>query len=135
MRSKRDTTQIQQFEHDEAANAKRVKITDTELSIELNHADGDSVTTHPAKLIVSVTGVEVTDNGTEIIPPMDCSSLRQIKVDIDGTGDVEVWVSPTDSGPFFYSIGNASTITDICARRIKIKSVDAIGDVHFVGRS
>lgn len=132
-RTKRDTNQIQQFEHDEASNAKRVKMVGTEMSIELDHADGDSVTSHPAKLSASALGVDASDNDKEIIPPLDCSSLRQISVRVDGSGSVQVMVSPTDSGDFFYELGMGEH--EICARRIKVISVDAIGDVHLCGRS
>jgi len=132
---KKDTTHILRDEHDPVSKAKRVKITDTEMNMELNHLDGDSVTSHPAKLTASAIGVEVADAGQEVIPALDCSSLKQVRVDVDGSGGVEVYVSPNDSGSFFIKVGTESMIIDVCARRIKIVSVDAIGDVHLVGRS
>jgi hypothetical protein len=42
-RSKLDPTQIMQYEFDERSRAKKVKIIDTEMGIELDADDGDSV--------------------------------------------------------------------------------------------
>lgn len=134
--SRRDAAQIAKFEHDEASNSKRVKITDTQINVELDHTDGDSITSHPAKLIASALGVvSPADDGSEIIPALDCSSLREVRVDINGAGTVDIQVSPEDSGSYFYSIGGAGSIIPICARRIKVISTNANGDVHLVGRS
>lgn len=132
-RTKRDTNQIHQFEHDEASNAKRVKMVGTEMSIELDHADGDSVTAHPAKLSASVLGVELSDNDTVIIPPLDCSSIRCIEVHVVGTGDVKVQKSPVDSGDVWIDVPDQ--LDNLCARRIRVISVNIEGDVHLVGRS
>jgi hypothetical protein len=135
-RSKLNPAQIAQFTYDEVAEAQKVKIQDTSFAIELDHTDGDSVTTHPAKLTVSVLSVSSpADDGTEIIPALDCSSLSQVRVDINGTGTVQILASPTDSGSYFYSVGGAGTIHNICARRLKVISTNANGDVHLVGRS
>lgn len=135
MRSKLDPSHITQMTYDQAANANRVKIADAEMSIELSHQDGDSVASHPAKLVASVLGCEAADNGTDVIPAIDCSSLREIRADVDGAGTIKIFVSPVDSGSFFYEVGGAGVMIKICARRIKIQSVDAIGDIHLVGRS
>lgn len=135
-RSKLDPSQIVQYTYDEASEAQRVKITDAEMSIELSHTDGDSVIAHPAKLTASALGVVApTDNGTDIIPALDCSSLSQIRVDINGTGAIVIMASPNDSGSYFYTVGAAGTIHNICARRVKVVSTNANGDVHLVGRS
>lgn len=135
-RSKLDATQIAQYTYDPVAEAQKVKIQDTELSIELSHSDGDSITAHPAKLIASALGVvSPADDGEDIIPAIDCSSLSQVRVDIDGTGAINIMVSPVDSGSYFYSVGGAGTTHNICARRIKVVSTNANGDVHLVGRS
>jgi len=134
-RSKRDNSQIAQFEHDEASNAKRVKIADTEISMELDHLDGDSVTSHPAKLTASVLGVSIVDNGTEIIPPLDCSSMRLLAVRIDGSGTITVQVSLSDSGDHWVDFSGETPGSVIVARRVRVKSIDCVGDVHLVGRS
>lgn len=133
-RTKRDTNQIQQFEHDEPTNAKRVKMVETEMSIELDHADGDSVTSHPAKLTASVLGVGAEDDGQTIIPPLDCSSIRVMSIHPVGTGFIKIFLSPVDSGDVFYEV-SISDLDNVCARRIRVDSVDFEGDVHLVGRS
>lgn len=134
--SRLDADQITKIEHDEATGTKKVSIANTSVSIDLDHTDGDSVTSHPAKLIASALGVvSPTDDGTEIIPALDCSSLREIHVSINGTGTVDVEVSPNDSGTYFYSLGGAGTIHTVCARRVRVRSINANGDVHLVGRS
>lgn len=133
-RSKLDPTQISQLEHDEASKAKRVRMVNTEINMELNHADGDSVTSHPAKLAVSVTGVDSSDAGKEIIPPMDCSSLSAVAVHVQGAGSVVVEISPVDNGSFFVE-ASAEDLKNLVARRIRVKSVNAQGSVHLVGRS
>lgn len=134
MTTKRDVNQIIKLEHDEANNAKRVKMVDTEISIELDHTDGDSVTCHPAKLTASVLGVDTDDNGQEIIPALDCSSIRKLNIKIDGSGTVRVLLSPADTGNYFYEASQAD-LDNLCARRVKVESVNAVGDVHLVGRS
>ena len=133
-RSKLDPNQITQAEHDEQSNARRVKLVSTEFNVNLDHADGDSVTTHPAKLVVKVEGVEASDAGKEIIPAMYCSSLRKLDVRVNGSGSVEVLLSPEDKGDFFYK-ASKSDLDNLCARRVKVVSINAEGDVHLVGRS
>lgn len=131
-RVKKDPTHITQIEHDEASGAKRVRLVDTEIAMELDHTDGDSVTSHPAKLVISVTGLSAEDNGDEIVPAIDCSSIREIEVHIEGSGSVSVLVSPVDQGSYFIPHTGSGKVV---ARRIKIVSVDAVGSVHVVGRS
>lgn len=132
-RTKRDQNQIVQFEHDEASNAKRVKMVGTEMSIELDHTDGDSVTAHPAKLSASSIGVEAADAGQEIIPPLDCSSIRHLRVDVEGAGNVRVEVSSADQGDHWREV--SSEEKDLCARRVRVICVDAVGNVHLVGKA
>ena len=133
MKNKKDPIHITRDEHNPVSKAKRVEIVATEMNIELNHNDGDSVTSHPAKLTASALGVDSNDDGSVIIPALDCSSIRSLDVSINGTGAIEVMISPVDSGDFFYPTTNSNP--NLVARRIMIKSVDVIGDVHIVGRS
>jgi len=135
VRSKADPNHISQLTFDEESNSTRVKLVDTQINMELDANDGDSVTSHPVKLTASALGCSSDDNGIDIIPPLDCSSLKEVRVSINGGGYINVMVSPNDSGDFFYLVGGHDETLQICARRIKVKSVDAIGDVHLVGRS
>ena len=135
MKQKLDPVQMSRNVYDEDAKANRVKLTDTSIAMELDHKDGDSVTSHPAKLSASAISVVEADHDGDIIPPLDCSSIREVRVTIDGEGAVDVMVSPTDSGPFFYKVAIEDQTVQICARRIKVVSRHAVGDVHLVGRS
>lgn len=133
-RSKFDPNQIAQMTFDEPSSSSRVKIVDSEMSMELNHEDGDSVNSHPVKLMASAMGCE-GEQGQDVIPFLDCSSLREVRVDIDGTGSIILFASPLDSGDFFYEVGGQDQTHKICARRIKVVSLGVNGDVHLVGRS
>lgn len=131
-----DQTHIFRHVYDEDTESLKVKIQDTELSMELSAADGDNVTAHPAKLLASAIGVtSPAADGTVIIAAVDCSSISSVHVSINGTGAVVVEVSPADSGSYFYSIGGAGAIIPVCARRIRVTSTNAAGDVYLVGRS
>lgn len=136
MRSKLDPTQISQLTFDEASEAMKVKLQDLEMNIELDHEDGDSVTAHPHKVQVTVTGFD-SDNDT-MIDSFDCSSLNKIRVDVEGTGAFKVLASPCDEGDFFYEVTNhteVGQIVEICARRLKVVSVTFNGDLHLVGKA
>jgi hypothetical protein len=131
-----DPVHIIRSVYDEAAEAYKVKIQDTELAMELSATDGDSVTAHPVKLLASAIGVaSPAADGTIIIAAVDCSSISAVHVSVNGTGTVVVEVSPADSGSYFYSIGGAGAIIPVCARRIRVTSTNAAGDVYLVGRS
>lgn len=134
-RSKLDQTHIAQMTFDEDSRSMKVKITDTEMSMELNADDGDSVLSKPVKLVASAMECKAEDNGKDVIPALDCSNLREIHVSIEGLGSVDVLVSPQDSGDFFYTVGHSDAILKICARRIKVKAYNVAGNVHLVGRS
>jgi hypothetical protein len=133
---KLDQAQIVRKTYDSVNESVKVSLQNTEIAIELSAVDGDSVTSVPSKLVASVTGVvSPTDDGATIIPAIDCSSLSSVRVDINGTGAVSIMVSPSDTGSYFYSVGGAGSIISICARRIKVVSTNANGDVYLVGKS
>lgn len=90
---------------------------------------------NPESLQLSVIGCDQDDAYKFIIPPIDCSKVREVRIDVVGMGDAEIWASPTDEGDIFYRVGGSSIIHRICARRITIKSLSAVGDIHLVGRS
>lgn len=136
MRSKLDPSQIQQMVYDEDSEAMKVKLQELEMSIELDHTDGDSVTAHPHKAQASVLGFN--SDGDTMVDTFDCSSLSKVRVDIDGTGTFKILASPCDEGDFFYQIGSelsAGSIIEICARRLKVISIDFQGDLHLVGKA
>lgn len=133
-RSKFDPNQIAQMTFDEPSKSNKVKLVDTQISMELDHKS-DSVTCHPAKLMASAIGCDLEDAGTDVIPALDCSSLKEVRVDVEGSGSCVILASPVDSGDFFYEVGGPGQLHKICARRIKVLSQNVVGDVHLVGRS
>lgn len=135
VRTKRDANQITRYEHDEKSNAKRVIFANTEISIELDHADGDSVTAHPAKLSVTAEGVDAEDDGKIIIPAIDCSSIKTINIAVNGSGTLAIEISLSDTHDHWITLGNSTGQYDLCARRIRVKSTNVLGDVHLAGRS
>lgn len=135
-KSKADPSHITQMTFDEEAWAVRTRLVDTEINMELSADDGDSVLSHPCKLMASAMECHPDDASDVIIPPMDCSNLRELHVAIEGTGTVDVLVSPLDSGNFFYKLGEENVILKVCARRVMVKRVvPVLGNVHLVGRS
>lgn len=135
MRSKLDPTHITQLTFDENAEAVKVKIEATEMNMELNHEDGDSVTAHPHKLSASAIGCDEADDSQVIIPPQDCSSLKEIRLYVEGTGEARIMISPADSGECWIDAGRDGETHQILARRVKVVSTDVRGNVHLVGRS
>jgi len=147
--NKLDYTQVIKNVYDASTRSLKTILQNTEVSIELDHTDGDSVTAHPSKLVVAITGVTEADNDTVIVPALDVSSLRDIQVYVTrntgAAGDVQVEISPEDSGSVFFLADTISaatgvdTINPICARRLQVK-VTGLGassdvDIYIVGRS
>ena len=89
---KLNVLQMCRLAFDTTSKAIKVKLTDTEINLALNNKE-DSIESHPAKLVVKVSGLEKTD--TLAIPPMDCSSLREVKVYVEGTGTATTLVIVT----------------------------------------
>lgn len=146
MNTKRDIPQIAKFEHVEASNAKRVIIVDTNMSLKLDHKE-DSITTHSNKLVVSSIGITVEDSS--IIPEMDCSSLKRVKLFVDVkkgslNATITLEISPIDFGDVWfpcseiYCDNTESLIADICARRLRVTKDSDNGsaefDLHLVGQ-
>lgn len=134
-RSKSDPVHIIQAAYDEASQSIKTKLIPTEISLGISHTDGDTITSHPATLVVCAQGCSVSDNSKQVIPPQDCSSLKNLRVDVDGSGTVTVHVSPSDNGDCFYQVDCVGKVAEICGRRVKVMSVNVVGDVHLVGRS
>lgn len=147
MNYRKDITQIHRDEHDAVSGARKVRLIDTELALELDHLDGDSVTSHPDKLVVSSMGVSPED--IEIIPAISCSSLKKVQLYaeiVSGLKDCKlvIQVSPVDSGDVWFDIssltGNTKcgSIVDICARRLRVLQTESNAtseiNVHLVGQ-
>lgn len=147
MHVKKDAVQIARSEHDAEANARRCKLVDAEFAIELDHNDGDSVTVHPDKLVVSSVGV--TSGDVEVIPALPCSSLKRVQLYVNVISGVKdctlvVQVSPVDNDNVWFDVFSltgstkCSSIIDICARRIRVVQSQANGNaelnVHLVGQ-
>ncbi len=60
-RSRLNEVQIAQFEHDEASESKKVKITNGDISIELSAADGDSVILKSDSVLTLITDGQQID--------------------------------------------------------------------------
>lgn len=125
MASKLDQRQIVQREHDENHNAKRVKMVETELSMELNAADGDSV-------LVFKHQVETQ----ELDSPINCSGLSVATLYVK-SGSAHIEVSPKESGDEFYPINNVASMAqhEINAKRVKIIADSPGTEAHLIVRS
>ena len=58
MSVKLDPAQIWRKVYDHVSESLKVKLNATEINMELDHTDGDSVTAHPAKLSASALGAD-----------------------------------------------------------------------------
>ena len=124
---KKDLVRITRDEHDSKYNARRCRIVNTEFDLKINHKD-DSITVHSDKLTVSALGV--TPEDIEVIPALECSSIKNIKLYIEivsglNDGILTVQGSPVDQGDVWFDIcsinsGNQSDIKKICASRLRV---------------
>lgn len=145
---KLDPNQIWRRVYDHVSQALKVKLKNTQINMELNHKDGDSVTAHPAKHLVSAIGV--TDEDVVIIPPQDISSLSVCQIFLkvqEGSeqGAIEVQISPVDSGDVWFHLADMEVksgktgVLPFLARRMRIIKKRNLGDcefdIHFVGRA
>lgn len=139
-RTKRDPGQIEQYEHDELANSKRVKLVDTEMSMELSADDGDSV--------------QIQGRLDELSPvdssPIDISMAKEIKVYVKSLSagqkpSLSVKISPKDSGNDFIEIATItpselssgmvmSASLTVLAKRVKIDGIDLTLEVTILAR-
>ena len=147
---KLDSVQMQRQCFDSVAKANRVKLTDTEMSMELSHEDGDSITSHPATLVANALGVSNED--AEVLPPLNISSMKRYNVYVFHKNDIrqgklDIMVSPMNEGDVWFrhltismnsQMENYQTgIQEILGRRIKILSEDlgeSLLDIHFLAQ-
>jgi hypothetical protein len=106
MRSKLDPVHIQQYVFDEETESYKVKLIPTEMSIELDAADGDNIRVIP-------NGSKLNENDQI----MSCVGMKTVCL----YGEGIVSISPEDEGDEFYTLIITSLQPkEICARRIKI---------------
>ena len=128
-RSKLDPNQISQCEHDDDTGAKKVKIIGTEMSIELDAEDGDSVLSLPQQISSNVFDEEI-----------DAKRLRAASLQlISGNASIEVSLDGVNYSKII-TINTASDLKistcNIAAKKIKITSTDpANSEAIMVGRS
>lgn len=128
--SKLDPNQITKIEHDDASGAKRVTMVNTEMSIELDADDGDSVQIQPRSYSNMVT------LGQEL----DISAYKSLKMYAKSLSggphdDLKLHISPVASGDVWVDTGITLTpsintgvsvasqaVSDVVALRAKITS-------------
>lgn len=113
---------------------KMSQATATEMSIELNAADGDNVLTKPDNALIEVADVAYP-----------CIGMRsaQLYIEAGAAATAKIQVSPVDSGNLWIDVASSSvandvtelkatTVTTICARRIRVTTVAGIPSVKLV---
>jgi hypothetical protein len=150
MESKLTAIEMQRHAYDETSQAVRSKLVDTSFSIELDHQDGDSVTSHKPKLFISALEVQ---NEEVVIPEQACSHISKFSLYINPkstfSGKISVLVSPTLNDSFFveHSVFNVNSLeksamivnsVGILAQRVKVVvsecSPEVVFDLHLVGQ-
>ena len=140
-RSRRDPNQIEQYEHNEEINAKRMELVGGEVSMELDADDGDSVQTQGRAF--EYTNI-VNDT------PVSCIACSKINMYVTSTqsgatGNVQLWTSPDTSGDRWVQrataipsgVNNETVETgplDILAQRMKVTGIDGDVEVKILGR-
>lgn len=89
-----DQTAINQHEHDPVSRAKKTKIVDTIMEINVDADDGDSVEIRPMRKTIQASAQEV----------IDCSEYYAICV--YGSTQPDFFISPDPSGDEWYSMGS-----------------------------
>lgn len=121
-------------ENDQAI--KTVPSENTSFEVELSHADGDSVITHPNSILVSDT--------TET----SCVGVKSVAlyVEAGSAATAKIQISPVDSGNIWMDLPSGSVNSDltnltvssvltVCARRIRVNVVSGTPVYHLVGHS
>jgi len=118
-----DLRHMAQHEHDHVSGAKKVKIVSTDMSIELDAADGDSVISHRLHIKTSIKGQE-----------LDAKGLSELTLYVS-SGLLDVYVSPADSGNEWYALAQGiSTLSSYSINASRVR-MDGAGEGHIVGRS
>lgn len=137
MSTKLDFQQVIKNSFDESTDSLKVLLTPTSFAIELDAADGDSVTTKPDSILVS--------NTTETV----CIGIKSVSLYIEpqaGTHTAKIQISPVDSGSVWMDLASSTlsadptnlvstSILSIVARRIRISVTAGSPVYHIVGHS
>jgi len=151
MTSKLSMHQIAQAAFDEASSSIKTSLQNVEISIELDHADGDSVTAYPVSTQSEITLAAAQNQDAIAIAPESIAGCRVISLFASNAGSsttLAIEVSPSDAGDLWVEIGDLVAATGdtfinpslpACRRaRVKFKTAfagDGIISIYLNGRS
>lgn len=151
MASKLSPHQIAQQAFDEPSSSLKVSLQNTEVAIELDAADGDSVITIPTSFQEEVVVNTAQSIDTIAIPAQDVTGCRVISLFASNTGSsctLAVDISPSATDDFWVEAGElvattgstqASPALAACKRaRVRLKTAfagDGVLKIYFNGRS
>jgi len=122
MKSKRDPNHIIQHEHDELSGAKKVKLIDTEMSIELDADDGDSVRCQSrCESIVMVPGQEID------ISKYSRAKMYVLVQSASVKSQITLEISPEPTGTFFRPTSMYLTPTSIVGDSMESSEMSVMG--------
>lgn len=131
--------QIVQAVLDVDAQAVKVKLTDTEIAMELSAADGDSVTAIPKSVNSYVSFTSAQSSGTVAILPIDISACNAISLVAKNQGtavSLTIEVSPSDTADVWVQADthNATTgITSASPALIACRRARVVFGGNFLG--
>lgn len=115
---------------------KTVPSSATAYSIELSHADGDSVETHPQGILTSTvteqSAVGIKSVSLYLEPGVAASAKLQVSPVDSGNVWVDVPTSTVSNDPTNVVM---STVLTVCARRIRVAVVSGTPVAHLVGQA
>ena len=151
MATKLSPHQIAQAAFDEASSSIKTSLQNVEISIELDHADGDSVTAYPVSTQSEITLAAAQNQDAIAIAPESIAGCRVISLFASNAGSsttLAIDVSPSDTGDLWVEIGELVAATGNtyaspslpAARRarVRFKTVfagDGIISIYLNGRS
>jgi len=131
MATKLDANQVLKASFDEASQSlKTIPASATTFEMELSHADGDSIVSHPSS--VSASGLARSNANTgSVVAEFDISTIKSISIytktltTIVGAQVLTLQISPVASGDFWVS--TSITITpDLVANVTKVSSIATV---------
>lgn len=144
MATKLDANQVLKASFDEASQSlKTIPASATTFEMELSHADGDSVISHPASIEAAGLAISNANTGS-VIAEFDISNVKSMVIytktltTIVGAQVLTLQVSPVTSGDFWVStsvtitpdlvanVTEMSSIASIVAKRARVITAAAI---------